>query len=587
MKPQTALERYIAAIEDGSAKVGFWVKWWYLKTIKPIVEGKSAEYYFDPDASSNYYKFVESFCVFTKNKNFIGKPLKYLDWQMAFFDSFFGIKKKSDDLRRFKEPVLIVGTRNGKTEMAWPIPLFIIATTPGIDGACAATKLAQARILHDKCVQGIKMNAALDGFFFDHKDYPPIRILTKEQTGMNSKFIPLAKDQSKDKSGWDGQEFYFAVIDELHAATYDMYGTLKERMTNYDDSFLWCMGTAGKLRGALFDERRAYYKKIILGLIENPTIMPVIYEMDSDDLALIPEADRPEPDDPFDEEVWYKANPSLGYAKNLATMREDALNARTDPNLKYTFLVKQLNCIGVASNAWLPANVCINHTVIGEAEQEKLFKYATVIGGYDLSRSGDSSCFATLIFDLENKRMFFKPMYWVTAEFLTSEKAKRAGVPWSAWIERGFVRVSGNTLIDYHDIANYINSEFKKYGFTYDKIGFDRYSAQYLTEEIASLGWPSSGKNPCQIPVAQGFVSLSTPMAEAASLLKEGKIIHNHNPVFEWNLCNVQLVEDRNGNMMPDKAEGDQANKIDGFSVLLNCLYCYCQNKTLYTGGAF
>ena len=272
----TALESYIRQIETGKVTVGFWVSEWYLKTIKPIVDGKSAEYYFDPDASENYYRFVESFCVFTKNKNFIGNTIKYLDWQKAFFDCFFGIKKKSDDLRRFKEPVLIVATRNGKTEMTYPLPLFMIATTPGVDGACAATKLAQARILHDKCVQGIKMSDALNSYFFDHKDYPPIRILTKESTGMNSKFIPLAKDQSKDKSGWDGQEFYFAIIDELHAATYDMYGTLKERMTNYDDSFLLCMGTAGKLRGALFDDRRSYYKKIILGLIDNPTIMPVI-----------------------------------------------------------------------------------------------------------------------------------------------------------------------------------------------------------------------------------------------------------------------------------------------------------------------
>ena len=309
--------------------------------------------------------------------------------------------------------------------------------------------------------------------------------------------------------------------------------------------------------------------------------------MDGDDLSLISESERPEPDDPFEERAWYKANPSLGTAKNLATMREDAVNARTDPNLKYTFLVKQLNCVGAASKAWLPANVCINHTILREEERERLFKFATVIGGYDLSRAGDSSCFATLIFDTANKRMYFKPMYWVTAEFLNSEKAKRAGVPWQSWIERGFVRVSGNTLIDYHDIANYVNSEFKKYGFTYDKIGYDRYCAQYLVEEISSLGWPSGGKNPCQIPVAQGFVSLSAPMAEAASLLKEGRIIHDHNPVFEWNLCNVQMVEDRNGNMMPDKAEGDQANKIDGFSTLLDCLFCYCQNKTLYTGGAF
>ena len=582
---ESALERYIDAIQNGREKVGFWVREWYLKHILPIIQGKDKTYYFDPSASDDFYRFVSSFCKFTKNKNFIGKPVEYLDWQKAIFDCFFGIKDRETDLRRFKEPVVIVATRNGKTEMVWPLPLFFIVTNPGIDGACAATKLAQSKILHDKCVLGIKMSPELDNGFFDHKDYPPIRIMTKESTGMNSRFMPLAKDQSKDKSGWDGNEFYFTIIDELHAATYDQYDALKQRMSNYDDPFIWCMGTAGKIREGLFDERRIYCKKIILGLIDNPTVMPVVYEINHDDLGLIPEGERPEPDDPFDEEAWYHANPSLGKAKPLKSMRDDALTARTDPNTRNGFLIKQLNCVGASSVSWLPADVAINRTVIPDAELEEMFKYATVIGGYDLSKTGDSSCFATLIFDQKNKRLFFKPMYWVTADFLASQQARRAEVPWQAWIDRGFVRVSGTHMIDYHDIANFLLSEFKRYGFTYDKIGYDRYSASYLVKEIAGLGWTDEGRNPVQIPVAQGFISLSTPMAEAAALLKAGKIIHNDNPVFTWNLCNVQMVEDRNGNMMPDKANGDQANKIDGFSVLLNTLYCYCQNKSIYMPG--
>lgn len=576
-----ALEKYIREIRTGKAGVGFWIRSFYLDVIEPILKGKDPVYYYDETASDEFYQFVDDFCVYTMNKSFIGKKIEYLTWQKALFDCFFGIKNRLTDTRRFKEVALEVGTRNGKTEMTWPLVLYTMITNDGIDGAVAATSLAQAKILWSKCAKGIDMSPELSRLF-SHKDYAPeIKIFPAVETGLHNTFKPLAKDQSKDKSKWDGNEFYFAIIDELHACDYSTYSTLKQRMGNYDDSWMWCMGTAGNLRGSLFDERREYYKKVILGTIKNDTILPILYEADVDDLDLIDESKRPEKDDPFDEATWYKANPSLDSAKSLTKMREEALNAMGDANLKNDFVIKQLNCIGVAKLSWLPAEACINRVKL-TPEEWKSLDNSMVIGAYDLSKTGDITCFGTLLFDQPNQRLVFKLMCWATRAFLDSDKARRAGVPWEAWIERDLIRVSGQSAINYHDVSAYLLSQFREHGWEYVAIGYDPWSAKYLVDEISSLGWPAEGRNPVQVPVRQGMQSLSIPTQEARHLLKEKKIVFEDNPVFSWMLGNATTVTDSNGNIMLDKSDGDRSNKIDGAAVLIDALYCYCLSKNTY-----
>jgi phage terminase large subunit-like protein len=120
---------------------------------------------------------------------------------------------------------------------------------------------------------------------------------------------------------------------------------------------------------------------------------------------------------------------------------------------------------------------------------------------------------------------------------------------------------------------------FKKYGWYYDKINYDSYSAGYLVDELASMGF---SRDRCQIATPQGYKTLSVPMQEMQALLKEKKLVYQNNPVTKWMFSNIELEQDRNGNQMPKKAGEKLANKIDGPATILNCLVSYCAAKSNY-----
>jgi len=170
-------------------------------------------------------------------------------------------------------------------------------------------------------------------------------------------------------------------------------------------------------------------------------------------------------------------------------------------------------------------------------------------------------------------------MYWITARFLEEQKKKNSKVPWQAWIDRGLVRISGVELIDYHDIANYVAYNFKTHGWMYRYINYDRYSAQYLIQELASMGYQEKY---CLIPTAQGAQTLSIPMQTLGAHLTANVLCYQNNPVTKWCLSNVQLEEDRNGNYMPKKNGENREKKIDGVATILNCYVSLCENIDYY-----
>jgi phage terminase large subunit-like protein len=94
-------------------------------------------------------------------------------------------------------------------------------------------------------------------------------------------------------------------------------------------------------------------------------------------------------------------------------------------------------------------------------------------------------------------------------------------------------------------------------------IGYDSWSATYFVEEMAAF----FGKEAME-PVIQGKKTLSGPMKALGADLAAKKINYNNSPILKWNLSNVAVDVDKNGNIQPAKAK--QRKRIDGFAGLLN-----------------
>ena len=83
------IARYIEKLESGEIVASARIKQLYIQHIKPIIEGKDPDYYFDEKRGSKFIKFAESFCRQSKGE-WNSQPLKLMLFQKAKYQVIFG-----------------------------------------------------------------------------------------------------------------------------------------------------------------------------------------------------------------------------------------------------------------------------------------------------------------------------------------------------------------------------------------------------------------------------------------------------------------------------------------------------------------
>lgn len=557
---------YIQKIESGEINACKKIKKCYLKIIKPCIEGKHQKYYYDEEEGEKFIKFAETYCKQSKGK-WAGKTTELALYQKAKYQAFFGILERETGRRRFKEIFDVRGRKNGKSTENSMLALYLTLKEKGGELYVAATVASQARRVWEESQTMIDQNRILMKRL-DYKVFPSPQIYTKKTK--KHPITSVYKVLSKNVKTFDGLNASGAIIDEVHELARNIYDILKQSMSTRDEPVLSMITTAGFVREGLFDDLYKYASDVLDGIVEDDRLFPLIYELDSTKEIT-------------DEAAWVKANPGIDIMKNREDLRYNVNRMSADKNFANTVKVKDFNIIGLEAKSWLEYEEFNNEIEYSEEEIQQ-FDNSIVLGGFDLSRTGDMTAFCTLIPDKENKRIITIQQYWVTANFLKRQLEPEPGqmrsrVPWQAWIDRGLVRISGTDAIDYHDIANYVAGNFQQHGWMYQYINYDSYSARYLIEELAAMGYSKEG---CLIATPQGFKTLSIPMQTVAEHLKAKKLCYQNNPVTKWCFSNVEMVMDRNGNEMPKKAGDNQGRKIDGVATILNCYVSLCNNMSYY-----
>lgn len=561
---------YIQEIESGKTTVNKKVRKLYCEILKPIIEGKSDKYYFNEKKGERVIKFMEGFCKQRTGK-WRGKPLKLLLFQKAKWQSIFGILHRDTNLRRFREVFDVRGRKNCKTTEHAAIALYLLREEGGAEVYAAASTYAQANKLWNEAKSMVAQNPDLSankkpsrGLIgtgpYNWRNNPQSDIFIEK---MDSHFIALTSNVD----ALDGLNSSAAVIDEVHTLQREIYDLIKQSMSAREQPLLSMISTAGFIREGLYDDIYNYAIQVLNGIAEDDTLFPLIYDLD-------------DPIQMFDESCWIMANPAIDVVKSRQDLRILIKRMAHDLNLANTVKVKDFNIRGVENKAWMPFDV-FNKEKQYTPEQLVAFS-KIVVGGFDLSRTGDMTAFTTLRFDWKEGQIVAETMYWITQNFYDSEITSNSKVPWKQWIDRGLIRISGTSAINYRDISEYVLDNFHNKEYQYQFIGYDSYSAVYLVDELANYGYT---KDKCLIPVIQGFKSLSIPMQQLETDLRENRFTYQNNPVTKWCFSNVELVKDRNGNLMPKKNNDNYRRKIDGVATILNCYYCYVNNLNLFMGG--
>lgn len=567
------IREYWQAIESGAEVVSAKIR----KTYRHVVAQMDhpGEYFYSPARANHVLEFFENYCHHSKGK--MGGKLVELElWEKALLATVFGFVDVEGN-RQYREALLIVGKKNGKSLLASGIGNYMLFGDgeAGPEVYAVATKRDQAKIIWQEAKRMVNKSPALR---------KRARALTGEiDTDFNDGvFKPLASDSDT----LDGLNVHCALMDEIHQwkngrALFDI---VADGITAREQPLIFMTSTAGTIREDLYDEKYEEAERIINGYgdpdgYHDPHFIAFIYELDA----------RSEWTDP---NCWKKANPGLGTIKNLKTLADKVAKALANSALVKNLVCKEFNIRETSSEAWLTFEDLVNrdtfsldpaakrfvwHKLLPDDRTEDVeLPYPTYgIGGADLSSTTDLTA-AKVVFQVPGcDRLFVLSMYWLASDLL-EKRVKEDRIPYDKWLERGLVRASpGNSV---H--AKYVKAWFVEVQEQLDIyipwFGYDSWSAKYWVEDMTGYFGSSS-----MLPVIQGKKTLSDPMKRMGNDLTCKLIVYNNNPVDIWCLANTSYEEDRNGNIQPHKTS-KSTRRIDGTAALLDAYVIYQDKREEY-----
>ena len=525
---------YLKAIEDGEIITSKRVYKVY-KKLADDLKNPNSKYIFDEKKATRPIEFIEKFCKHSKGE-WAGKPVKLELFQKAFISALFGFVDKNTSFRKYKETLFMVARKNGKSTMLAGIALYMLIADnePGAEVYSTATKKDQARIIFDETHNMIKQSPELNKFIKKRKSdlYFPLTM---------SKFQPLGKNSDT----LDGLNSHLVIMDELHSVKdRNCYEVMKQSQSARRQPLFIMITTAGTVRECVFDDMYSYACKIADGTFVDETFLPIIYELDCKDEWI-------------DLNAWKKANPGLNTIKKLSDLSEKVERAKNNPKDLSGILTKDFNIRDTISNAWLSFDDINNEKTFDLPE----FKNCYAIGGADLSITTDLTCATLLLMNKETEERFITQMYWLPRDNF-EKRVQLDKIPYDKWLQRGLLRLCNGNSINYGDVTAWFLEMVNKYGITPAWIYYDSYSAKYWVEEMENNGF-------VMVRCIQGAKTLSLPMQMLGADLKAKKINYNNNPILKWCLTNTGIQTDRNGNIVPIKAQSAK-QRIDGTASLLD-----------------
>lgn len=539
---------YWEEIEKGNINVGDKIRRTYKKVVKDIKY--PGEYFYSPKRGNHILEFAENFCRHSKGKCG-GKRVKLELWEKAHLATVFGFIDIEGN-RKYRESILIVGKKNGKSLLASIVGLYMLTADGemGPEVYAVATKKDQSKIIWLESKRMVRKSPALS---------KRVRSLVAElDTDFNDGvFKPLASDSDT----LDGLNIHCVLMDEIHQWKQGkaLYDIMADGVSAREQPLVYITSTAGTIREDIYDQKYDEAEMVINGYddpegYKDEHLIAFIYEIDN----------RKEW---TDESCWEKANPGLGTIKNKQTLKDKVEKAKKNPLLVKNLLCKEFNIRETSSEAWLTFEQA-NNTETYSIEDLKP-RYG--VGGVDLSSTTDLTAAKVLFKIPESEKIYTLSMYWIP-EDLVEKRITEDKIPYDIWIEKGYVRTCKGNKISYKDVKAWFVEIQEKYDIYINMIGYDSWSAAYFVEDMQEY----FGKT-AMIPIIQGKKTLSQPMKNLGADLENNLIVYNNNPVDKWCLCNTAVDIDRNDNIQPIKTSKPR-RRIDGTAALLNA-YVVLQNN--------
>lgn len=505
------------------------------KDLKRVEDGKANHLRFNKKLGLAYIKIIEQLKHY--KGELAGQNIKLEAWQKKMICIAFGWQKlnsKGKWVRRFNTIFIFIPRKNGKTLIvsALAIADSIILGEVGGEVVIFATKNKQAKLAWTGIEKMIEAHKELRDK--SKKGYGVIALTENDTT-----FSTLGRDSDTE----DGLNVSLGIADEYHAhPDNSLYEVVESSQGARVQPCMMSITTAGFTLSSPAHLMYEYAKNVLEERIEDDNFFAFIAEPDKDD-------------DPFEESTWIKANPNYGISVFKDYMERKAKEAYERPETKNNFLVKNLNQWTNASEEYIPYEdwkQCANKKAIDELPKDLSF-----VDGIDLSIADDFTSRVNVY--RKDDIYYLKPFFYIPKDNVF-ERERTLRVPLSSWVNQGFITATPGNTVDY----DYIFEDMKPNLENMEADVYDPYRAKHLVKKLEDSGYDEN------IPLRQGFISLTTPTKFLLDLVKNKKVVHPDNPVLNWMISNMAILTDAAGNIKPDKS--DQNRKIDGVAAIINAL---------------
>ena len=515
---------YYQSIKNGSETVGKWI----LLLYDYIVQGLEAKrFFFDQKKANDAIEWIEGHCFHTEGPLAPG-PLLLAPWQKSLVSCIFGLVNE-DGVRQFSEVLLVVARKQGKSALAAAIAKY----NWWIDGGYGARvftiapKLDQADIIYNNiwqmCLLDPEWKARKERLEQAKKSrqYGDDPELARHR--MTDLYLPanngIVKKIAFSAKKSDGFNPSLCICDEIASwqgdAGLKQYEVMKSGMGARPGALMLSCTTAGYINDSIYDEMITRSTRFLMGESKERKLLPFLYIID-------------DPAKWNDINELRKSMPNLGVSVSVDYILEEIAIAEGSLSKKAEFLVKYCNVKQNSSLAWLPG-LAVEKASGPEIKLED-FRDCYAVGGIDLSRTTDLTAACVVI--EKGGELYVKAKLWLPGEKLEEAKA-RDGLPYDIYVQRGLLGLSGENFVDYHDCFEWFRGLVENYQIYPLKIGYDRYSAQYLVQDLKAYGFQCDD-------VFQGY-NLTSIINETEGLIRDGKIHIGDNDLLKIHLLNGAL----------------------------------------------
>lgn len=554
------LQDYWEKINSGEIIVGRELKKIIRKLIRDI---DSEEYIYNTYDADLRIEFIEKCCFMTKNE-YYGKPMTLMLWQKAWITALYSFKHKKTGKRRFKRSLLMIGRKNGKTELISSLlhAEFWVGQPASelIVGSCNSDT---ASIIYEAFnTMRIQVDPKQATTWRNQK------CIRNKKT--NTKIFKLS-DQSTSNDGYNA---CVGVIDESHELTTDeLANAILQSQSMQQEPLFINITTNGFVDEGYLDNELTKCRKIIDDEDDSKfaeSYLVWLYTQDSEqeiwDCTDEYLEDCEENNKPC---VLQKSNPTLGTVKTYSYIIDKLSEARSSKSTRISVLSKDFNLKQNSSVAWLNAD---EYTNISTFELEE-FRGSICIGGVDLAETTDLSCLTLMMFKKCDRTKYIHQMFFLPEEKLKKSDDKNAGADYQTWADEGFVRIVPDcSEIDVTVIADYVFEIFEKYDIRPFVVGYDNKFALEFLKRMKQYTITTEA-------VLQSPYVLDGPIKLLERELVGHYVNYQNNKCSKWCLGNAALKVDAKGSLLV-KPKNNPSKKIDGAVSLVICYEIYRRHKT-------